>query len=197
MDLLRALGTRKHLMRGAASGLVYAEILTVLDPSSDGGATALGLVIGLVHGLIVTMSMSMMLAMAHPLVRDGEVERRGGVLTGFGSMTPAGVMMAHAVFGLVASAMVLENPARRRRHDHQQLGEPSLPDTGRRHRRRPHLVGTPTGLRFNSRADRSATLVAGWPRLGGSRPGSLAARGRCRRVGSQHDRGTRCARRAR
>jgi hypothetical protein len=27
------------------------------------------------------------------------------MLTGFGSMTPAGVMMAHAVFGLVAGAI--------------------------------------------------------------------------------------------
>lgn len=100
-----AIGTMMHLMMGAAFGLVHAGVLTVLDPSTDGGAIALGLVIGLVHGLIVTMAMPMVLTMAHPLVRDGEIELPGVMLTGFGSMTPAGVMMAHAVFGLVAGAV--------------------------------------------------------------------------------------------
>ncbi len=100
-----AIGTMMHLMMGAAFGLVHAGILTGLDPSTDAGATALGLVIGLVHGLIVTMAMPMMLTMAHPLVRNGEIEPPGVMLTGFGSMTPAGVTMAHAVFGLVAGAI--------------------------------------------------------------------------------------------
>lgn len=43
--------------------------------------------------------------MMHLMVRDGEMEAPGVMLTGFGSMTPAGVTMAHAVFGLVAGAV--------------------------------------------------------------------------------------------
>jgi len=121
MDLLRTLGTMvsphgsttsvyaigamMHLMTGAAFGLAHAGVITALDPSSTGAAVGLGLVVGLVHGLVVTAAMPMMLTMAHPLVRDGEIERPGVMLTGFGSATPMGVMMAHGVFGLVAAAV--------------------------------------------------------------------------------------------
>lgn len=121
MDLLRTLGTMvapdaskqtaygiglmMHLMIGAAFGLVHAGILTALDPTSNGGATVIGLMIGVVHGLVVTMALPMMLTMAHPLVRRGDVERPGVALSGFGAMTPVGVTMAHAMFGLVAGAI--------------------------------------------------------------------------------------------
>lgn len=121
MDLLRTLGTMVapdaskqtaygiglmvHLMMGAAFGLVHAGILTALDPTSDGGATVLGFVIGVVHGLIVTMALPMMLTMAHPLVRRGDTDQPGIALTGFGAMTPVGVTVAHGVFGLVAGAV--------------------------------------------------------------------------------------------
>ncbi len=119
MDLLRTLGTMvrpdgstrmvygigvmMHLMMGALFGLVHAGLLPGFDPSTDGGATVLGLVFGLVHGLLVVMAMPMMLDMAHPLVRRGDIEKPGIALTGFGNMTPMGVTVAHVVFGLVAS----------------------------------------------------------------------------------------------
>ena len=47
----------------------------------------------------------MMLTMAHPLVRDGDLEQPGIMLTGFGSATPMGVMTAHGAFVLVAAAI--------------------------------------------------------------------------------------------
>jgi len=47
----------------------------------------------------------MMLEMAHQLVRVGEVERPGALMTGFGSMTPMGSLAAHVVFGLVTGSI--------------------------------------------------------------------------------------------
>jgi hypothetical protein len=123
MDLLRTLGTMvapdaskqtayglglmMHLMMGALFGLVHAGVLTAFDPTANGDATILGLVIGLVHGLIVTIALPMMLTMAHPLVHRGDIAQPGVALTGFGAMTPVGVTMAHGVFGLVAGAVYI------------------------------------------------------------------------------------------
>jgi hypothetical protein len=117
MDLLKTLGTMVspkaddrtaygiglmvHLMMGAVLGLVHAGVLHALAPSSDGGALGWGIVIGLVHGMVVTVVMPMMLTMAHPLVKSGEMSAPGSLMTGFGKMTPMGMVMAHAVFGLV------------------------------------------------------------------------------------------------
>jgi hypothetical protein len=117
MDLLKTLGTMVspkadgqkvygiglmvHLMMGAGLGLAHAGVLHAIGPSSDGGALGWGIVIGLVHGAVVTMIMPMMLTMAHPLVKSGEMPAPGQLMTGFGKMTPAGMLMAHAVFGLV------------------------------------------------------------------------------------------------
>jgi hypothetical protein len=117
MDLLKTLGTMVspkadgqkvygiglmvHLMMGAALGLAHAGVLHAIGPSSDGGALGWGIVIGLVHGAIVTVVMPMMLTMGHPLVKSGEMPTPGQLMTGFGKMTPMGMLMAHAVFGLV------------------------------------------------------------------------------------------------
>lgn len=123
MDLLRTLGTMvapraeagsahaiglmMHLMMGAGFGLVHAGLLHAAGPTSTGAATGLGLLFGLVHGLVVTVMMPVLLSMAHPLVRSGELTDPGIAMTGFGRMTPAGVAMAHAVFGIVAGAVYI------------------------------------------------------------------------------------------
>ena len=117
MDLLKTLGTMlnpkaegntvyilgmmMHLMMGAAFGLAHAGLLHAFEPTSDGGALGLGLLIGLVHGAVVIMAMPMMLTMGHPLVKSGDMPAPGPLMTGFGKMTPMGMLMAHAVFGLV------------------------------------------------------------------------------------------------
>jgi hypothetical protein len=121
MDLLRTLATMvnpkaqgaaaygiglmMHLMMGAGFGLVHAGILHAFDPTSDGGALGLGVVIGVVHGALVTAAMPMMLTMGHPLVKSGEIPAPGPFMTGFGRMTPLGMVMAHAVFGLVTGVL--------------------------------------------------------------------------------------------
>ncbi len=121
MDLLRTLGTMimpsgadnviygvglmMHLMMSAAFGLAHAGLLHAFEPTSTGAATGLGLVIGAVHGLIVTMAMPMMLTMGHPLVKNGTIANPGPFMTGFGKMTPLGMIMAHVGFGLVTGAI--------------------------------------------------------------------------------------------
>lgn len=121
MDLLRTLGTMvspkatgstvyatglmMHVMMGLAFGLVHAGLLHALDPSTNGEAVVLGLVLGAVHGMLVTVAMPMMLTMAHPLVRAGDAPAPGIVMTGFGKMTPMGIVMAHVAFGVVAGAV--------------------------------------------------------------------------------------------
>lgn len=117
MDLLRTLGTMvlpkadekvvygvglmMHLMMGAAFGLLHAGLLHAFDPSSGGAAFGLGILIGAVHGMLVTGGMPFMLKMAHPLVKDGTIEDPGIAMSGFGKMTPMGMVMAHAVYGIV------------------------------------------------------------------------------------------------
>ena len=121
MDLLKTLGTMvapkstgnsaymiglmMHLMMGAVFGIVHAAVLTGFDPSSNGAAVGLGVVIGAVHGMIVTAMMPPMLTMAHPLVRSGEMPQPGNLMTGLGKMTPMGMVMAHIVFGVVTGAI--------------------------------------------------------------------------------------------
>ncbi len=121
MDLLRTLGSMvlpkgaknavygigamMHLMMGAAFGLVHAGLLHAAGPTSDGAAAGVGALLGFGHGVMVAFAMPVMLTMAHPLVRSGEIPAPGVAMTGFGKMTPLGVVMAHAVFGLVAGAI--------------------------------------------------------------------------------------------
>lgn len=103
-----------YLMMGTVVfGLVYAGILTVA------GNTAIltGVVVGLVHGVVVgAVAMPMMPAM-HP--RMGAVPAPASTGTGthdtsevlltapgffgtrWGAMTPAGLLIGHAVYGLV------------------------------------------------------------------------------------------------
>lgn len=121
MDLLRTLGSMvqpkgsdatiygiglmMHAMMGAAFGLVHAGLLHAFDPSSGGAAVGLGILIGAVHGTIVTGVMPMMLTMGHPLVKDGTITAPGPAMTGFGKMTPMGLVVAHVAYGLVTGAI--------------------------------------------------------------------------------------------
>jgi hypothetical protein len=99
---VRAIGLTMHLMMGAAFGFVHAGLLTAFDPTSNAAATALGLILGALHGTIVIVAMPIMLTMTHPLIRAGDAPAPGIGMTGFGRMTPIGIVMAHGVFGLVA-----------------------------------------------------------------------------------------------
>ncbi len=121
MDLLRTLGSMMqprgndaalygiglmvHLMMGAGFGLLHAGLLHAFDPSSGGAAAGIGILIGVVHGMIVTVMMPMMLTMAHPLVKDGTIDPPGPAMTGFGKMTPMGMVVGHLVYGLVLGAI--------------------------------------------------------------------------------------------
>ena len=100
-----AIGLVVHLMMSAVFGLVHAGLLTAIGVSSVGSAAAWDLLIGAVHGVAVLIVLPMMLSMAHPLVRSGDLDRPGVAMVGYGSMTPAGSLMAHVAFGLVTGAI--------------------------------------------------------------------------------------------
>ncbi len=99
------LGLAIHAMASAAFGLVHAGILHAIGVTSVGQAAGWDLLIGGVHGLVVLMVLPMALELMHPLVRRGEIERPRIALTGFGSGTPIGSLMAHIVFGAVTGAI--------------------------------------------------------------------------------------------
>lgn len=102
-----------YLMMGTiVFGLIYAWLFSVLG---SGGWLTGGL-IGLIHGVAFGLMMPMM-AMVHPRVSrqpgtvgapavrlDGEgveISNPGMFGVNWGGMTPAGVVVAHAVYGLV------------------------------------------------------------------------------------------------
>ena len=99
------IGVVIHVMLSAVFGLIHAGILTAIDVTSVGSAAAWDALIGAVHGVGVLILMPMMLVMAHPLVRTGDLERPGALMTGFGSMTPMGSLVAHVAFGLVTGTI--------------------------------------------------------------------------------------------
>lgn len=121
MDLLRTLGTMVqpkgstnvvygiglmiHVMMGAGLALVHTGLLHAFDPSSTGAAVGLGILLGAAHGVMVTVAMPAMLKMGHPLVKDGTIDDPGPAMTGFGKMTPVGMVMAHVVYGLLVGAI--------------------------------------------------------------------------------------------
>lgn len=106
--------THVIMMGTVVFGLVYAGLFTAIG--SAGPLT--GLAIGLAHGVAAGMAMAMMGAM-HPrmeaplVVSDGEVVHAtagevrlvepGLFAKNYGSMTPVGLLMGHAVYGLVAA----------------------------------------------------------------------------------------------
>lgn len=101
----RRLGSAVHFMNGLAFGVLYAAVWWALEPAIE-SAWWVGLIFGAVHGFVAMAAMPMMSAM-HPRVREtapqGEVvlPRFGFGGTGFGAMTPMGIMMGHLVFGVV------------------------------------------------------------------------------------------------
>lgn len=100
----RTLGFVAHMMLSVVFGLVHAGLLHAVDVTSVAAATGWDALFGLVHGVLVLMMMPVMLNAMHPLVREGKIESPGVAMVGFGSMTPAGSLMAHVAFGVVTGA---------------------------------------------------------------------------------------------
>lgn len=99
------IGLMVHLMLAAGFGLAHAGILHAIGVTSVGEAAGWDLVIGAVHGAVILVALPMMLSLMHPLVRRGQLEAPGVAMTGYGSMTPVGSLMAHVVFGVVTGAI--------------------------------------------------------------------------------------------
>lgn len=99
------IGLTIHLMMSAAFGLAHAALLQAIGVTSIGQGASWDLAIGAGHGLVVVAVLPMILTLMHPLVRKHAMERPGVALTGFGSGTPLGSLMAHTAFGVVTGAV--------------------------------------------------------------------------------------------
>lgn len=114
----RAIGTVTHvlMMSGVVFGSLYAVLFAWFGTVPD-NAWWVGALIGIVHGIVAGAAMAMVPAI-HPRVpKDAPAEDMTGLTAGsgaslrvkapgafaknYGSMTPAGMVMAHIVFGLV------------------------------------------------------------------------------------------------
>lgn len=107
-DSARRIGTALHFMNGIVFGLAYALVWWALDPAIE-NAWWIGPIFGAVHSVVAMVMMPVMSGM-HPRVEGrGETTEGSDVVlprfgfggTGFGAMTPVGVLMGHLVFGLV------------------------------------------------------------------------------------------------
>lgn len=120
-DVANKIGIVVHyvMMGPVVFGLIYGALIAALGLN----AVLAGVVIGLVHSLLVGgMAMPMMPAM-HPRMGEAPVTAGGGTVTqehgelrlsspGFfgarwGTMTPAGVIAGHVVYGLVLGLVYL------------------------------------------------------------------------------------------
>lgn len=104
----RVFGTALHFMNGAVFGLAYAAVWRAFDPAIE-SAWWIGLGFGVVHGFVAMLMMPVMSSL-HPRVRDADQATPGGEVvlprfgfggSGFGAMTPAGILIGHVVFGPV------------------------------------------------------------------------------------------------
>jgi hypothetical protein len=99
------IGVSVHLMMSAAFGLADAALLHAIGVTTVGQGAGWGLLIGAGHGLVILAVFPTVLTAMHPLVRKQAMDSPGVALTGFGSGTPIGSLMAHAAFGVVTAAI--------------------------------------------------------------------------------------------
>lgn len=99
------IGLTIHLMMSAGFGLAHAALLQAIGVTSIAQGAGWDLAIGAGHGLVILAVLPMILTAMHPLVRKHAMEQPGVALAGFGSGTPIGSLMAHAVFGVVTGAV--------------------------------------------------------------------------------------------
>lgn len=109
----KAIGAMIHyvMMGTIAFGIVYAVLFQVFDSAS----WLTGLAIGIAHGVVVGVIFMPMMAMMHPRMGEpavigeqtGEIRLSAPGLMGknWGAMTPMGVLMGHAVYGVVIALL--------------------------------------------------------------------------------------------
>ena len=101
----RGIGMVVHvLMMGTVVfGVTYALLFAAFD--SDAALT--GLLIGVVHGLIFGLLVLPMMPAIHPRMKVSasgfHLDRPGVLGVGYGKGTALGIVMAHAVYGLVVA----------------------------------------------------------------------------------------------
>jgi hypothetical protein len=116
-DKAKALGTMMHLvvMSALVIGSVYAALFALFEVSSS-NAWWIGALFGVAHGLLAGVMMGMMPKMHPRMAESADAVDRGrheasegslllkppGVFAkNYGKATPVGVVMVHAIYGLV------------------------------------------------------------------------------------------------
>lgn len=117
-DRAKKIGMFTHVivMGTVVFGIIYAALFTWLGTA--GWLT--GLIIGVIHGVVAGMFMKMM-GQAHPRMapvanftgsetwrsdaQGLQIQKPGLFAKNYGSATPVGLLMGHAVFGLVVGAV--------------------------------------------------------------------------------------------
>lgn len=104
-DRARAVGFFVHLVNGQIFSLIYVALFNVLGQVS----VLRGAVIGLAHALVVLLVVMPLLPSIHPRIASLEqgptgmrqIEPPGPLALHYGFSTPAMVVFAHVVFGMV------------------------------------------------------------------------------------------------
>ena len=91
-----------HLMMGIGFALVHAAAYQVFGLTS--AFAAWGILFGLVHWLMAGMGMGMV-GSVHPMMRSGEMQAPGVLVKNFPSMTVAGFLMMHVMYGLLVGVL--------------------------------------------------------------------------------------------
>jgi hypothetical protein len=99
------IGLTVHLMMSALFGIAHTSILHAVGVTTVGQAAGWDLLLGAGHGLLVLAVLPMALTALHPLVRKHAMDVPGFALTGFGSGTAIGSLMAHVAFGVITGAV--------------------------------------------------------------------------------------------
>lgn len=100
----QAVGFVVHMMMGALFGLAHVAVLEAVGVAGTSSAIGWRLGLGAIHGMAILALMPSLLTAMHPLVREARLGPPGVALTGFGSLTPVGSLMAHVAFGAVVAA---------------------------------------------------------------------------------------------
>lgn len=99
------IGFAIHMTLSAGFGVAHGFILQKIGVTTVAAGAGWGAVLGAAHGMMILAVMPVMLSKMHPLIQQGAIEQPGVALTGFGSMTPVGSLMAHVGFGVTVGAI--------------------------------------------------------------------------------------------
>ena len=108
-DRAKVIGFFAHLINGQAFALLYVAVFR----ATGGGGPWRGAIVGLIHAGVVLLVIVPLLPSIHPrmaTVDQGptdlrQIEPPGPLALHYGASTPAMLIVAHAIFGIVVGAL--------------------------------------------------------------------------------------------